>query len=74
MIYGVGNKMLNGFYEEEEKESKEFEEKYGHVLHYLSEPCKNCGRVRVELWFSGKKICEKCHFNQDTNEYEPVRY
>ena len=61
-------------YEEEEKEQKEFEEKYGHVLHYTSDRCKGCGRVRVELWSSGKKICEKCHINQDTLEYEPVRY
>ncbi|WP_416149483.1 TFIIB-type zinc finger domain-containing protein [Salipaludibacillus sp. HK11] len=36
---------------------------------YVSDECKNCGRVRVEL-IDGKKICEKCHFNQDTNDYE----
>jgi len=63
-----------GIYEEREKEQKEFEEKYGHPMHYIHIPCKGCGRVRVELWTSEKKICEKCHLNQDTMEYEPVQY
>jgi hypothetical protein len=61
-------------YEEEEKEEKEFREKYGHVLSYTNKRCINCGRMRVELWSSGKRICEKCHMNQDTKEYEPVKY
>jgi uncharacterized OB-fold protein len=36
---------------------------------YTGDKCKECGRVRVEL-IDGKRICEKCCFNQDTNEYE----
>lgn len=58
--------------EEFDKEQREFEEKYGHILHYTADKCKGCGRVRVELWSSGKRICEKCYLNQDTLEYEPL--
>jgi uncharacterized Zn finger protein (UPF0148 family) len=36
---------------------------------YTPDECKYCGRVRVEL-IDGKKICEKCHYNQDTEEFE----
>lgn len=36
---------------------------------YTGERCKNCNRVRVEL-VDGRKICEKCQWNQDTNEYD----
>ena len=61
-------------YEEEEKEQKEFDEKYGSFVKYTGEACKGCGRVRVELWTSGKRICEKCYLNQDTGEYEPLWY
>lgn len=36
---------------------------------YTGERCTNCGRVRVEL-INGRRICEKCNWNQDTNEYD----
>jgi uncharacterized OB-fold protein len=42
----------------------------GKLIGYISEECKSCGRVRVELWENGDKICEKCGWNQDTEEYE----
>ena len=29
-------------------------------LHYVDIDCPKCGRHRVELWSSGKHICEKC--------------
>lgn len=51
-------------------DDREFENKYGNPVKYLSNECINCGRVRVELWSCGQKICEKCHFNQDTKEFE----
>ena len=34
----------------------------GKYLGYVSEPCPNCGRVRVEKYSGGKHICEKCHW------------
>lgn len=36
---------------------------------YLDEECKKCGRMRVELWSNCEKICEKCNWDQDKNEY-----
>jgi len=41
-----------------------------HIIGYISEPCKACSRVRVELYSDGRKICEKCHFDQNTEEYD----
>ena len=43
----------------------------GKCLGYSNKECSNCGRVRVETWENGDKICEKSNWNQDTNEYEP---
>lgn len=37
---------------------------------YTSEPCEHCGRVRVLEYGDGKKICEKCFWNQDTHTYD----
>lgn len=34
----------------------------GKCLGYTHEECPNCGRVRVERWSCGKRICEKCHW------------
>lgn len=61
-------------YEEQEKELKEFEQKYGTPLKYTDDNCIGCGRARVELWSSGKRICEKCHLDQDTKENVQVLY
>lgn len=36
---------------------------------YTGESCENCSRVRVEL-IDGRKICEKCNWNQETSEYD----
>lgn len=36
---------------------------------YTGEKCINCGRVRVIKFESGKRICEKCSFDQDKKEY-----
>jgi len=48
----------------------EVEKDRGECLGYSSEKCNNCGRVRIETWENGDKICEKCNFNQTTKEYE----
>lgn len=36
----------------------------GKLIGYTGEECKNCGRVRVELFENGDKICEKCGWDQ----------
>lgn len=41
----------------------------GRNLGYVSEPCPNCGRVRVEKYSSGKHICEKCAWCIEDGEY-----
>ena len=40
------------------------------LIGYINEKCSNCGRVRVELFENGDKVCEKCNWNQDKKEYE----
>lgn len=41
----------------------------GELIGYTGEACPNCGRVRVESWTCGKRICEKCHWCIEDNEY-----
>ena len=41
----------------------------GKCLGYVSEPCPNCGRVRVEAYSGGKHICEKCNWCIEDEEY-----
>jgi ribosomal protein L37AE/L43A len=36
---------------------------------YSGESCKNCSRQRVMLCYNGRKICEKCGWDQEKNEY-----
>lgn len=43
--------------------------KLGECLDYTGEECPNCGRVRVEMWSCGKRICEKCHWCIEDEEY-----
>lgn len=38
-------------------------------LNYISKPCINCGRNRVEISNKGRKVCEKCFMDQDTGKY-----
>lgn len=47
-----------------------FEPEKGKCLGYTDEECINCGRLRVELFENGDEICEKCKFNQLTEEFE----
>ena len=44
----------------------------GEILRYTTKECTKCHRLRVELYENGERICEKCNWNQDTNEYEPT--
>lgn len=41
----------------------------GEYIGYTEEPCPNCGRMRVEKWSCGKRICEKCHWCIDDEKY-----
>ena len=41
----------------------------GECLGYTDDECPNCGRMRVELWGDGKRICEKCHWCIEDQRY-----
>jgi hypothetical protein len=41
----------------------------GNLLGYTGEHCPNCGRVRVEEWSCGKRICEKCNWCIEDEDY-----
>ena len=36
---------------------------------YAGYACKNCGRQRVLLCANSKHICEKCYWDQNSEEY-----
>lgn len=38
-------------------------------IEYTGEDCNNCDRLRVEMWSDGKRVCEKCGWDQDAKEY-----
>ena len=61
--------MLNWF-DEEEKERKDYLESLGEEIGYSGEECINCGRITVIKYSTGKKICEKCSFDQDKKDYD----
>jgi ribosomal protein L37AE/L43A len=42
----------------------------GNCLGYTETECTKCTRQRVELYENGDKICEKCNWNETTQEYE----
>ena len=44
-------------------------EHFGKCLGYDSEPCPNCGRVRLENYENGKQVCEKCGWCPQNNDY-----
>lgn len=49
--------------------NKEINNKIKYPIKYINEECPECGRLRVELWNNGDRICEKCNWNLDRNEY-----
>jgi hypothetical protein len=59
-MYGVPEELIQGI------------KTKGPLIGYTGEECTECGRLRVELWGNGDKICEKCNWNQDKKEYEFV--
>lgn len=36
---------------------------------YDGSECRNCGRVRVLKYDNGRRICEKCNWDQATDDY-----
>ncbi|NGS95693.1 hypothetical protein G6Z25_02010 [Clostridium perfringens] len=65
----------NGFYEIKALAFKREElimadKEKGQCYGYIDKECVNCGRLRVELFENGDEICERCKFNQLTEEFE----
>ena len=44
------------------------------VIKYDNKECVKCSRLRVEIYQSGIKVCEKCGTDQNTGEYVEDRY
>ncbi|MGL6184835.1 MAG: hypothetical protein ACRC1T_05590 [Clostridium chrysemydis] len=42
----------------------------GQCFGYIDKDCIECSRTRVELFENGDEICERCKFNQLTEEYD----
>ena len=61
---------MNNWFDEEDRKHKEYLESLGNEIGYTGNNCINCGRNRVREYSKGKKICEKCYYNQDKKEYE----
>lgn len=45
------------------------ESEFGLSIGYASEPCPECGRVRLENYENGKQVCEKCGWCPQENAY-----
>ena len=46
--------------------------KFGKCLGYTSTPCPNCGRYRLELYENNKRVCEKCEWCVEDEDYVNV--
>lgn len=64
--------MMEELWEEEAKEIEEYEKSLGEYVGYDEEVCKKCGRQRVEVYSSGRKICEKCHYDRELEEFDYI--
>lgn len=45
---------------------------FGKCLGYTGTPCPNCGRYRLELYENNKRVCEKCEWCVEDEEYVDV--
>lgn len=59
-------------HEDEDRRQREATRQAYRPQGYLAVRCSNCTRSRVELLANGKRICEKCHWDQDKHEYDYV--
>ena len=39
-------------------------------IKYIYKECNNCGRYRIEIYADGRKVCEKCHYNQEEKKFD----
>ena len=46
--------------------------KFGQWLRYTGTPCPNCGRYRLGLYENHKRVCEKCEWCVEDEEYVDV--
>lgn len=63
-------KLLENIWEKEEKQYKKYLDNLGKQIGYTGENCIECGRNRVIKYSRGRRICEKCNFNQDKKEFD----
>ena len=47
---------------EDDEEREMLYQRLGYPVKYVPYSCPKCGRQRVELWSSGRHICQKCHW------------
>lgn len=41
----------------------------GILIGYTGEACPKCGRYRIEQWSRGRRVCEKCHYCLEDDDY-----
>jgi len=58
-------------YEEEENKRRGYHEGF-RASDYTGLKCKNCGRNRVMNCANGKKVCEKCGWDNVAGEYSDL--
>jgi len=56
--------------EENDRKEREQREAYHPAESGYCGECENCHRQRVELCNNGKRICEKCHWDQEAHAYD----
>jgi len=64
---------LSEAWEHSNREDREKREAYAPISDaYTGDGCNNpaCGRCRVIEYRNGKKVCEKCHWDQDAKQYD----
>lgn len=61
---------ITNWLDDEEKEYREYSNSLGEDLGYTGNSCINCGRNRIIKYSKGKRICEKCGYDQDKKEYD----
>lgn len=56
----------------EQDERERLRQSYKTVRAYTGDNCNNpdCGRNRVIVYANGKHVCEKCHWDQSSHEYD----
>jgi ribosomal protein L37AE/L43A len=50
--------------------SENSKKKKGKCLGYSDKECNECGRLRVEIYENGDRICEKCNWNETKQKFE----